>query len=108
MRNYHGHSDRAAWSLLGYELKYRSFIKRKGAWRGSPILEEEEDRGEQVTLAIIVGQRIESGDRASTSCSASEPAETSTVAAKAETSSRRGGKSQVLLTRRKKKKKRWG
>ncbi|RWR77827.1 hypothetical protein CKAN_00633100 [Cinnamomum micranthum f. kanehirae] len=29
VRNYKGHNTRAAWSLLGYEPKYRNYIKRK-------------------------------------------------------------------------------
>ena len=41
-----------------------------------------------MTVAIPAWQRIDSGDEASASCSALEPAETSTAAAEAETSPR--------------------
>ncbi|XXG62273.1 hypothetical protein AAC387_Pa05g0663 [Persea americana] len=81
--SYQGHKGRSTWALLGYEPKYSSFLKRRGRQAF-----EEEGRTEQVKVAIPAGQRIDFGDWASTSCSTSKPAETSTVTAEAETSSR--------------------
>ncbi|XXG47629.1 hypothetical protein AAC387_Pa02g2243 [Persea americana] len=81
VRNYHGHHTRAAWLLLGYVPRYRSFNTK---WRVTGIdslLFEERTRVEQVTVAVPSERLIKSGEQASASCSYSELAETAVAEA---------------------------
>ena len=81
VRNYHGHHNRAAWSLLGYEPRYHSFTTKRRVTRIDSLLFGEGMSSEQVTVAVPAGCLIESNDRASASRSDSEPVETIAVAA---------------------------
>ena len=87
VRNYHGHYSRAAWSLLGYVSRYRSFNTKRRVTGIDSLLFDEGTSAEQVTVAVPVGRLIESDDRASASHSDSGPAET--TAAEVGTSSQR-------------------
>ena len=85
VKNYQGHNTRAAWSLLGYKPRYRSFNTKRKVTGIDSLLFGEGMSSEQVIVAIHIGHLIESGDQASTSRSDSGPAET--AAAEAGTSS---------------------
>ncbi|XXG66533.1 hypothetical protein AAC387_Pa06g0085 [Persea americana] len=86
VRNYRGHNCRAAWSLLGYVPRYRSFnTSRKVLGIDSVLSGEGVSQGPAttavpgsvaVTVAIPTGRPIESGDRAP-AISIAEPVGTS-------------------------------
>ena len=88
VRNYHGHHTRAAWSLLGYEPRYRSFNTKKRVTGINSLLFGEGTSVEQVTVAIHTGRLIESDNRASASRSDSKPAKTATAEAGTSSQSR--------------------